>query len=64
MKFEVKGNFTSKSVRQNFTKTVEAKNESHAKHLIASLFGSKHKLLRRQVHIESVSQEKAGQEKK
>jgi len=55
MKFEVKGQFNAQKVKQKFTREVEAKNESHAKHKIYSLFGSKHNLLRRQIKIDSVS---------
>ena len=55
MKFEVKGKFNAQKVNQTFTKEVEAKNESHAKHKVYSFFGSKHNLLRRQIDIQSVS---------
>ena len=58
MNFEVKGSFSAKKMRQPFTKVVEAKNESHARHKVESLFGSKHGLMRRQIRIESVAQAK------
>lgn len=55
MRFEVKGQFKARKINQGFTKAVEAKNESHAKHKVYSFFGSKHNLLRRQIEIASVS---------
>ena len=55
-KFEVKGTFMEKRAEKKFTKTVIAYNENTARENVYSLFGSNHKLKRRQIFIKELKE--------
>lgn len=55
MKFKVIGTIKLGTGIRPFEKEVEAKNESHAKHVAASIFGSTNGVKRPQIMITGVS---------
>jgi ribosomal protein L20A (L18A) len=55
MKFKVIGTIKLGTGIRPFAKEVEAKNESHAKHVAASIFGSTNGVKRPQIVITGVS---------
>jgi ribosomal protein L20A (L18A) len=54
MKFTVKGIVALGSEKRKFEKEVEGKNESHAKHVALSLFGSNNRVKRAKIQISEV----------
>ena len=56
--FEIKGTFKIKSLPQQFTKTVSAKDKGSAENKLFSLIGSAHKVPRRFITIESIKEAK------
>lgn len=52
--FEVSGKFKSGLKWQPFTKTVAAENESRVSEIMYNIFGSKHRLKRNYIKIESI----------
>ncbi len=54
MKFKVTGFVTLGSGKRPFEKEVEGKNESHAKHIALSLFGSNNGVKRAHIEISEV----------
>jgi len=54
MNYVLSGNLKIGNKKQNFTKTVEAKDEAEAKELIYTLFGSAHGTKRRYINIDKV----------
>jgi len=55
--FIVKGKFKAGNAWENFTKTVESQNEKNATDKTYSIFGSKHRVKRNQIQIESIAEE-------
>lgn len=55
--FIVKGKFKAGNTWENFTKKIESQNEKNATDKTYSIFGSKHRVKRSQVQIESVAEE-------
>jgi len=55
--FIVKGKFKAGTSWENFTKKVESQNEKNATDKTCSIFGSKHRVKRNQIQIESVAEE-------
>lgn len=55
MKFIINGVIELRDGKRNFSNEVEAKSEHHARELVYSLFGSRNKLNRNKINIESVS---------
>lgn len=55
-KFEVKGSYNVKGNEMKFTKIVDAFNSSHAKEQVLCVFGSKHRLKRRVIKIDSCNE--------
>ena len=53
MKFEIVGTTLEKGKEQRFTKFLEAENEKMAREKLFSLMGSKHKIKRRHITIET-----------
>jgi large subunit ribosomal protein LX len=53
--FEVKGTFKIGDDWKPYTKVIEAPNEAQAREHTLAVFGSKHRLKRRDITIESVS---------
>jgi len=56
--FEVKGTFRERNADKKFSKTVQTINENTAKEKILTLIGSKHKVKRIHIKIESVKESK------
>jgi large subunit ribosomal protein LX len=56
MKFEVKGFFKQKGLKQKFTKEIEANNAKLAEQYVFSLLGSEHKIPRRQITITEINE--------
>jgi ribosomal protein L20A (L18A) len=54
MKFKVTGNIMLGKEKRGFEKEVEGKNESHAKHIALSLFGSNNGVKRSKIEITEV----------
>jgi ribosomal protein L20A (L18A) len=54
MKFKVTGNIMLGKEKRGFEKEVEAKNESHARHIAFSLFGSNNGVKRSKMQIAEV----------
>ncbi|MCC4769073.1 50S ribosomal protein L18a [Methanosarcina sp. DH2] len=52
--FIVKGKFKAGNTWENFTKKIESQNEKNATDKTYSIFGSKHRVKRGQVQIESI----------
>ena len=57
MNFVVKGKFKAGTNWEKFTKKVESQNEKNATDKVYSVFGSKHRIKRSQIQIESISEE-------
>lgn len=55
--FKVKGSFKAGIKWENFTKSVTSQNKKNAIEKVYSLFGSKHKLKRTFIKINSVEEE-------
>jgi large subunit ribosomal protein LX len=55
MKFEVKGSFMIGEEWKPYTKVIDAPNEAQAKERIFAVIGSKHRLKRRYINIQSVT---------
>ena len=55
MKFEVKGSFKIGEDWKPYTKVIDAPNEEQAKERIFAVIGSKHRLKRRYITIQSVT---------
>lgn len=55
--FIVKGKFKAGSSWESFTKKVESQNEKNATDKTYSIFGSKHRVKRNQIQIESIAEE-------
>jgi large subunit ribosomal protein LX len=55
MKFEVKGSFKIGEEWKPYTKVIDAPNEAQAKERIFAVIGSKHRLKRRDITIQSVT---------
>jgi large subunit ribosomal protein LX len=53
--FEVKGTFKNGDDWKPYTKVIEAPNEAQAREQTLAVFGSKHRLKRRYITIESVN---------
>ncbi len=53
--FEVKGTFKIGDDWKSYTKVIEAPNEAQAREQTFAVFGSKHRLKRRYITIESIS---------
>tara|TARA_B100000902_G_scaffold219136_1_gene208174 strand:+ start:5076 stop:5342 length:267 start_codon:yes stop_codon:yes gene_type:complete len=54
--FRVVGHYPASKKKQDFTIDVVASNEDDAKHRLFSHIGSRHRVLRRHITIESISQ--------
>ncbi len=52
--FTVKGTMMEKKNEKSFTKTIRAENEKAARETTFSLFGSKHKIKRRNISIKEI----------
>ncbi len=55
MKFEVKGSVMIGEEWKPYTKVIDAPNEAQAKERIFAVIGSKHRLKRRYINIQSVT---------
>ncbi len=55
MKFEVKGSVMIGDEWKPYTKVIDAPNEAQAKERIFAVIGSKHRLKRRYINIQSVT---------
>nr|WP_048136034.1 50S ribosomal protein L18Ae [Methanosarcina sp. 1.H.A.2.2] len=55
--FIVKGTFKAGNSWENFTKKIESQNEKNATDKTYSIFGSKHRVKRNQIQIESIAEE-------
>jgi len=53
--FEVKGTFKIGDDWKPYTKVIEAQNEAQAREQTLAVFGSKHRLKRRDIKIETVN---------
>lgn len=58
MKFEVKGFFMKKEKKNNFSRVVDAPNKEKAIEKVYSLFGSEHKVARRHITVNEVTEYK------
>ncbi|MCD1295327.1 50S ribosomal protein L18a [Methanocella sp. CWC-04] len=55
-KFIVKGTFQAGVQKEKFSKEVESQNANNAEEKVLSLFGSKHRVTRNRINIESVEE--------
>ena len=56
MRFEVKGAFRKEGAQKKFSKEVSAQSERLAREKLFSLLGSEHKVQRRFIQIDSISE--------
>ena len=56
--FEIKGTFRENKAEKKFSKTINALNENTAREKTLSIMGSKHKVKRIHIKIESIKESK------